>query len=133
MKEIEQQGEHTATPDTVHSHWLIEGSESSALQHANEVSGQNLRHDAFHGKRLSESRYTRHLKEEEDAKFTVDRVAVRGELVCPTEQSRCASRCLRIRKCGEEVSGVAAEAGNVKDGAEDCCYQLKIGRMDERR
>lgn len=133
MKEVEQQGKNATTPDTVHTRWLVEGSESSALQHANEICGQDLRHDAFHSKRLGESWYAGHFEEEEDAEFAVDGVAVCSELVRPTEESGRAARCLRVGEGGDEVGGVVGETGNVKDGAEDCCDEGEIGRMDECR
>lgn len=133
MKEVEQEGNYAANPDAVHTRWLVEGSESSALQHANKVCGQDVRDDAFYSKRLRESWYAGHFEQEEDAEFAVDGVAVCSELVCPTEESGCAARCLRVGEGGDEVGGVAGETGNVKDGAEDCCDEGEIGGMDERR
>ena len=133
MKEVEQEGKYTATPDAVHTRWVDERSERSALQHANEIRGQDLSYDAFHSKTLGESWDAGHFEEEEDAKFAVDGVAVCGELVCPTEKSGRAAPCLRVGEGGDKVGGVAGEAGNVEDGAEDCCDEGKIRRMDERR
>lgn len=133
MKEIEQEGKYAATPDAVHTRWLVEWSERSALQHANEVCGQNLRHYAFHSKTFGESWDARHFKEEEDAEFAIDGVAICSELVCPTKESGCAARCLRVGESGDEVGRVVGEAGNVKDGSEDRCDEHKIRRLDERR
>ena len=133
MKEVEQEGKYAATPDAVHTCWLVEWSERSALQHANEICGQDLRHDAFHSKSFGESWDARHFKEEEDTKFAIDGVAICSELVCPTEECGCAARCLRVGESRDEVGGVAGEAGNVKDGSEDGCDEGEIRRVDERR
>ena len=133
MKEIEEEGKYTTSPNAVHTRWLVKRSKRSALQHTNEVCGQDPRNDTFHCKSLGESWDAGHFEEEEDAEFAIDGVAVRSELVCPAKESGCAAPGLRVREGGDEVGGVAGEAGNVKGGAEDCCDEGEIGRMDERR
>ena len=133
MKEIEQEGKYAATPDAIHTRRLVEWSEFSALQYANEICGQDLRHYAFHSKGFCKSWDARHFKEEEDTEFAIDRIAIRSELVCPTEESGCAARCLRVGESGDEVGGIAGEVWNVKDRSENGCDEGEIWRLDERR
>ena len=132
MEKVEQKGKYAACPNAVHTRGLIKGSKSSALQHANKIWGQDLRHDAFHSKRLSESWNAGHFEDEEDTKFAVNGVAVGSELVCPAEECGCAASCLRVREGGNKVDGVAGEVGNVKDGSEDCSDEGEVGRIDKR-
>ena len=77
--------------------------------------------DGFDGEGFGEGGDGGHFEEEVDGEFAVDGVAVCGELVGPGEEGGGAAGGLGVGEGGEEVRGVAGEAGDVEDGAEDGC------------